>query len=211
MQQPSCFSFITSQIWKTRNSTVFHFTRDNDTPSKSSINHHQPEFQWFGRTFRCDARLHNAAGLRNVCWVCQSVIGHSWHKEGQSSVVIRKCVKIAAHLLWEDTLNRNSSRLLIYCMCVCLREERQQSLHSSAVFKLYKIPNLWPIVCLCRLLAIWSKNHEIYMLESKLRILHKPSMLHHNPNTRCLCFCWSWSDESSGLLYSMNWITVTHA
>lgn len=62
-------------------------------------------------------------GLRNVCWVCQSVIGHSWHKEGQSSVVIRKCVTIAAHLLWEDTLIRNSSRLLIYCMCVCVSEK----------------------------------------------------------------------------------------
>ncbi len=64
-------------------------------------------------------------------------------------------------------------------------------------------------MCLCNLLTIWTGNHEICMLKSKLQVLHKPGMLHHNANTRCLCFCWPCCDDSSGRLY-MNRITKSH-
>lgn len=61
-------------------------------------------------------------------------------------------------------------------------------------------------MCLCSLLTIWTENHEICMLKSKLQVLHKPSMLYCNPNTRCLCFCCLRCHESSGeVIYELNY------
>lgn len=127
--------------------------------------------------------------------------------EGLSGVVVKKCVTIAAHLHCEHTLNSNSPRLADKYLNVWLTEKRDNERWIHLQF-LNSIKNrTWGLECVCA--VCWSKNHEICMLERKLRLLHKPSMMHHNPNTRCLCICWSCCDESSGWLYSMT--TATYA
>lgn len=107
-------------------------------------------------------------------------------------------ILVVSLLLWKYCGNTHSFKKVLTCV-------------STTITPSSRVPCMWLIMCLCTLLRIWPKKTPQKTLdlptEEETRLLHKPSVLRHNLNTRCLCFLWLGCDDSSDRLYSISRIT----